>query len=86
MANQFVGETVAVGVHGFYHLQITGDSGTGAILGDFKAESAGVGPAILWMAQIGDRAVSFSMKWIHEFHAENRPEGDNFYFSVSTSF
>jgi hypothetical protein len=86
MANQFVGETIAIGLHGYYHRQITGDSGTGAILGDFKAESAGVGPAILWMTQIGDRAVSFSMKWIHEFHAENRPEGDNFYFSVSTSF
>ncbi|MCZ6860242.1 MAG: transporter [Alphaproteobacteria bacterium] len=86
MANQFVSETIAIGIHGYFHNQFTGDSGTGAILGSFKAESAGVGPAFLWMTKIGDKKVSFSTKWIHEFHADNRPEGDNFYFTVSTDF
>jgi hypothetical protein len=75
--NQFLSETFAVGLHGFYLKQITGDSGSGALLGDFKAESAGIGPALLWATQIGGQDVSFVAKWLHEFHAENRLEGDH---------
>ena len=42
--NQFFSESFALGLHGFYLKQITGDSGAGAVLGDFKAEAAGIGP------------------------------------------
>jgi hypothetical protein len=38
----------AIGIHGFYLKQVSGDSGDGARLGDFKGEAAGVGPAVLW--------------------------------------
>ncbi len=79
--NQFLSETFAVGVHGFYLKQISGDSGSGAILGDFKAEAAGVGPALLWSTKIGDQDVSFIAKWLHEIHAENRLEGDHVFLS-----
>ena len=81
--NQFLSETVAVGLHGFYLRQITGDSGGGAILGDFKAEAAGVGPALLWSTKIGDQDVSLIAKWLHEFHAENRLEGDHIFLSFA---
>jgi hypothetical protein len=79
--NQFLSESVAVGIHGFYLKQITGDSGSGAILGDFKAEAAGIGPAMLWSKQFGKRNVTFIAKWLHEFNAENRLEGDHFFAS-----
>jgi hypothetical protein len=79
--NQFFSETFAVGLHGFYLKQITGDSGSGALLGDFEAEAAGVGPALLWSTKIGNQSVSFIAKWLHEFHAENRLEGDHFFLS-----
>jgi hypothetical protein len=49
MANQYFSETFALGVHGFYLKQITGDSGDGAIFGDFKAEAAGIGPALKYL-------------------------------------
>ena len=81
--NQFLSETFAVGIQGFYLKQITGDSGSGALLGDFKAEEAGVGPALLWSTQIGDQGVSFIAKWLHEFHAENRLEGDHVFLSFA---
>ena len=81
--NQFFSETFAVGLHGFYLNQITGDSGSGALLGDFKAEAAGVGPAILWTPKIGNQDVSFIAKWLHEFHAENRMEGDHIFLSFA---
>ncbi len=79
--NQFLSETFAVGLHGFYLRQISGDNGSGAVLGDFKAEAAGVGPAILWSTNIGDQDVSFIAKWLHEFHAENRLEGNHIFLS-----
>lgn len=53
MINQFFTEAWAVGVHGFYLKQLTGDSGDGALLGYFKGEAAGVGPAVLWNTKIG---------------------------------
>jgi hypothetical protein len=81
--NQFFSETFAAGLQGFYLKQITGDSGSGALLGDFKAEAAGVGPALLWNTKIGDQDISFIAKWLHEFHAENRLEGDHIFLSFA---
>jgi len=81
--NQFLSETFAVGLHGFYLNQITGDSGSGALLGDFQAEAAGIGPALLWTKQVGDQSVSFIAKWMHEFHAKNRLEGNHIFFSFA---
>jgi hypothetical protein len=81
--NQFLSETFAVGVQGFYLKQITGDSGSGALLGNFKAKAAGIGPALLWSTKIGDQDVSFIAKWLHEFDAENRLEGDHVFLSFA---
>jgi len=41
MLNQFLAESFGIGFHGYYYDQLTGDSGSGAILGDFKADSVG---------------------------------------------
>lgn len=81
--NQFLSETTAIGLHGFYLNQISGDSGAGALLGDFKAEAAGIGPALLWGKRIGNQDVSFIAKWLHEFDAENRLEGDHVILSFA---
>lgn len=86
MANQFLSETLAVGIHGFYVDQITGDSGNGAIFGDFKSEAAGIGPALLWTPEILGKDVPIIVKWLHEVHAENRLEGDHVLASFVLSF
>ena len=46
--NQFVSETFAVGLRGYLYDQVTGDSGSGARLGDFKSESFGLGFGVFW--------------------------------------
>jgi len=81
--NQFLSETFAIGLHGFYLKQITGDSGSGALLGDFRAEAADIGPGLLWTKQLGGQSVSFIAKWLHEVHAENRMEGDHVFLSFA---
>lgn len=59
------------------------DRGGGALLGDFKAEAAGVGPALLWSTKIGGQELTFIAKWLQEFHAENRLEGDHVFLSFA---
>jgi hypothetical protein len=86
MLNQFVAETFALGVQGFYCKQVTGDSGSGAILGDFKGEAAGIGPAVLWVPQVREKELMISAKWLHEYHAENRLEGDHVFLNVTVGF
>jgi hypothetical protein len=86
MINQFLSESWAIGIHGFYLKQVTGDSGGGAILGDFKAEAAGVGPAVLWSTKRFGREVTFIAKWLHEYHAERRIQGDHIFASFAMSF
>ena len=83
VANQFLSERFAVGLHGFYLKQITGDSGSGAILGDFKAEAAGIGPALMWGTQLGTQELIFIAKWLAEFDVENRLEGDHVFLSMA---
>jgi hypothetical protein len=86
MINQFLSESWAVGIHGFYLKQVTGDSGAGASLGDFKAEAAGIGPAVLWSTKIFNTDVTFIAKWLHEYDAEKRFEGDHIFVSFAMSF
>ena len=86
MLNQYLSESFAIGIHGFYLKQISGDSGDGAIFGDFKAEAAGIGPALLWVPKIFGKDVNIIVKWLHEFHAENRLEGDHLFASFALKF
>jgi hypothetical protein len=86
MINQYLSDAFGIGIHGFYLKQITGDSGDGAVLGDFKAEAAGVGPAVIWNTQVFGKPVSFIAKWLHEYHAERRLEGDHLFVSFALSF
>ena len=44
--SQFIGKSVHVGIVGYVYQQVTGDSGTGAKLGDNKGRAIGIGPQI----------------------------------------
>ena len=59
-----------------FYQQVTGDSGNGAIPGDFKRESSGIGPSFLWIPKSGGGKFSVTGTWLHDLHASNRMEGD----------
>lgn len=84
--NQFLTESFAIGINGYFYKQISGDSGDGALLGSFKGEGAGIGPAIYYGKKIFDNDVYFIAKWVHDYHAENRIKGDYAYASFALSF
>ena len=86
MLNQFFSETLALGVHGFYYNQITGDSGDGTVLGGFQGEAAGIGPAGMWATQIGKVGLVVSAQWLYEFYTKRRPQGNQFFLNATLAF
>jgi hypothetical protein len=82
-ASQFLSESTHVGVVGYLYQQVTGDSGAGAVLGDFKSQVAGIGPQVGHFFAFGGKKAYFNLKGIYEFDAENRPSGWNTWVTVS---
>jgi len=64
------------GVSAYYYQQVTGDSGSGATLGDFKGRTIGLGPVVSYTKKIGGHDTVFEFKWLHEVETKNRLEGD----------
>ena len=84
--NQFLSKTFALGVRGYYYNQFTGDSGSGARLGDFQGESFGLGPGFIWFPEFAEGKLAVLAKWIHDFDATNRFESDYGTLTVAWTF
>lgn len=81
-ASHFVTDKTHVGVVGYYFEQITGDSGSGAVLGDYKSRVAGFGPQAGHFFKIGNEVWYANLKGYYEFDARNRPDGWNMWLSL----
>jgi hypothetical protein len=73
----------SAGLAGYHYQQLTGDSGSGAILGDFKGRVSALGPSINYNFKIGNTPVFSSFRWLHEFNVDNRMEGDTVLLSLT---
>jgi len=80
---QHVSKAFAVGLVGYHYRQVTGDSGSGAVLGSFKGEVSAIGPNLTYNFEIGKTPVLTSVRWLHEFNAKNRLAGDAGFFTVT---
>lgn len=80
---QHFSKSFAVGVAAYHYRQVTGDSGTGALLGSFKGEVSAVGPNVTYSFQVGQVPVFTSVRWLREFNAKNRLEGDAGFLTVT---
>ena len=76
-ASQFLSESWHVGLVGYYYLQVTGDSGAGARLGDFESRVGGIGPQVGHLFKMGGRQAYLNVKGYWEFDARHRAEGWN---------
>jgi len=74
---------VSLGLNGFYYKQVSGDSGSGARLGDFKGRAAGIGPGATFNFQLGPAPVTVNLRYFSEFSVENRLEGDIAWLTVA---
>ncbi|NHF74757.1 SphA family protein [Paracoccus xiamenensis] len=78
-----VSQDLSLGIIGYYYKQISGDSGDGARLGDFKGQVAAIGGTVGYNFMAGSTPVSLRAKIYREFSARNRLEGTAGYLTVS---
>lgn len=75
-----------VGITGYWYQQMTADSGDGAIFGDFKAKSYGIGPVISYVRKVGEQKIIAELKWLHDFDTENRFQSNTVFFRALSKF
>jgi hypothetical protein len=81
--SRFLSPKMHVGLVGYAYQQITGDSGAGAKLGDFKSRVFGIGPQAGFLMPIAGMQGYINVKGYGEFGAENRPEGWNVWLTFA---
>jgi hypothetical protein len=64
------------GVNGNIVQQVGSDTGSGAKLGPFKAESLGIGPGISYTTKVASTPSVFAVRWERDFDAHNTFKGD----------
>ncbi|MGE3311071.1 MAG: transporter [Limisphaerales bacterium] len=77
---------LGVGFNAFYYDQFTGDSGSGATLGDFEGMTVGVGPVLNYVLPCGEDTLVIEGRWLPELDTRNRTEGDFFWLKVVFQF
>ena len=80
------GGLAGAGLSGYYCQQVTGDSGTGANLGDFKGKTTGIGPVISYVSTLNNSEFLASFKWLHEVSTNNRLKGDTLFLKIMLKF
>ncbi|MBZ5588085.1 MAG: transporter [Acidobacteriia bacterium] len=77
---------IGLGANGFFYKQITGDSGAGAVLGDFKGRTEGIGPVLSLITKVGHANLAAELKWLKETSVENRVKGDTYFLKIGVAF
>jgi hypothetical protein len=73
-----------IGLVGYGMIQVTDDSGDGAVLGRFRSEVFSVGGAASYNFMLGKQPMALSARYYHEFGVKNTFEGSAFFVGLST--
>lgn len=79
----YVTDKLHIGAVGYFYNQVSGDSGSGARLGEFKSRVAAIGPQIGFFIPVADRQGYLNIRGYYEFDAKNRLEGWNAFITFS---
>jgi hypothetical protein len=85
-ASQFLNEQLHIGLVGYIYYQLSGDSGEGAVLGDFESRVYSVGPQAGYFFPVGKAQGYINLRGYYEFDASKRPEGWNAWLTMSRPF
>ena len=80
-ASQPLSEQFHAGLVGYLYQQLWGDSGSGAVLGDFKSRVSAIGPQTGYFFLVVGRSGTVNFKAITN-STKNRPEGWNVWLTV----
>lgn len=84
--SQFLNEQLHIGIVGYIYQQLSGDSGSGAELGDFESRVYAAGPQAGYFFPFGGAQGYVNLRGYFEFDAKNRPEGWNAWLTLSLPF
>jgi len=77
---------IGIGANAFYYQQVSGDRGSGAVLGGFEGRTVGVGPVLSYTTKIGQSDLVAEVKWLPELDTEHRLKGDYVWFKLAILF
>jgi Putative MetA-pathway of phenol degradation len=69
----------------FAYQQITGDSGSGALLGSFEGRTVGIGPVLSYVRKAGNVNFAAEAKWLPELAVEHRLKGNIAWFKLAVN-
>ena len=81
---QHLGRGLSLGAAWYFYHQVTGDQGSGAMLGEFKGEAFGAGPILRTVIPVGSSYIALIGKWLHEFYTHGRFQGDYIFLWLAT--
>ena len=85
-ASKFVTKSIQVGLAGYFYQQLTGDSGIGAKLGDFKGSAVGIGPQIGFLFPAGEGYQGYlNVRGYWDLATENRPTSSTVWVTLAFS-
>ena len=85
-AAMHIKERYALGAVGYFTVQTTPDTGSGASLGSFYSSACGIGPIASYTMPVGGKELTVIAKWLHDIGAVNRLHGDMVYGSLAINF
>ena len=80
------GGILGAGASVSYLDQISGDSGSGARLGSFEAQSVGVGPTVSYVLNIGKSMLIIDGTWLPQVHTVNTTQGNYYWAKLTLTF
>ena len=85
-ASRFLSKAVHIGVVGYVFQQLTGDSGAGATLGDFRGRAIGIGPQIGFFFPAGENYQGYlNIRGYKDIEVENRPINTTLWVTLAFS-
>jgi hypothetical protein len=79
----YLSDRMHIGAVGYFYNQLSGDSGSGAKLGEFKSRVGGIGPQIGFFFPLAGQQGYLNFKGYHEFAAKNRLDGWSAWITLS---
>ncbi len=74
-ASKVIGEHWAAGVAGYVYYQLTGDTGSGNLVGPYLSQVGGFGPQVSYLFDVNGQSASLNLRAYKELWADNRTQG-----------
>ena len=75
-AGYYLTPEFGLGVTGSYYRQVKNDTGAGVPVDAIAGEYSSIGPVATYTLKMGEKDVTFSAKWLHEYDVNNHIAGD----------